>query len=77
MAGWLSSLFNLADGLWATFGVGLEKRLNRPGLDWEADRLVLVVRGPFASKTSQAGLVCGQLDQQTPLVVTSHMPEGG
>ena len=79
--GWLSSLFNLADGMWAAFGAGMDPTagpiLNRPTLDWEEDRLIFVVREPFASKTTQAGLVCGQLDRQTPLVVSSQMPEGG
>jgi NAD kinase len=76
--GWLSSLFNLANGMWAAFGSQPSgPALNRPALDWEDDRLIFVVREPFASKTSQAGLVCGQLDPQTPLVITSQMPEGG
>jgi len=75
--GWLSSLFNLADGMWKVFGVGERPALNRPELGWEDDLLVFVVREPFASKTSQAGLVCGQLDRQIHLEITSHMPEGG
>lgn len=75
--GWLSSLFNLADGIWAVYGAGEARAVSRPELSWEDDRLVFVVREPFASKTSQAGLVCGQLDRQSPLRITSQMPEGG
>ena len=74
--GWLSSLFNMADGLWAAFG-GTPAELPRPFLSWEADRLVFVVREPFASKTSSARLVCGTITPETPLLLESHMPDGG
>lgn len=79
--GWLSSLFNLVEGMWAAYGASTGPAASpvfqRPSLDWEDDRLIFIVREPFASKTSQAGLVCGQLDLQTPLLVRSQMPEGG
>lgn len=74
--GWLSSLFNMANGLWAGFGSG-QQALPRPEMGWEADRLVFVVREPFVSKTSGADLVCGWVTPQTPLLLESHMPEGG
>lgn len=74
--GWLSSLFNMANGLWAGFG-RQQQALPRPELDWEADRLVFVVREPFVSKTSGADLVCGWVTPQVPLILESHMPEGG
>ncbi|RPI33894.1 MAG: NAD+ kinase [Chloroflexota bacterium] len=81
--GWLSSLFNMADGLWKQFGdldngaAAAAGRLARPGMDWETDRLIYVVREPFASKTSGATIVCGSITRQAPLVLESHMPEGG
>ncbi len=74
--GWLSSLFNMAEGMWAAFG-GAPAALPRPSLSWEADRLVFVVREPFASKTSEARLVCGVITPETPLLLESHMPDGG
>jgi len=51
--------------------------LAQPRLDWEAEQLIFVVREPFASKTSQAGLVCGTITPQTPLVIRSEMADGG
>ena len=46
-------------------------------MSWESDRLVFVVREPFASKTSAAGMVGGWVDPDAPLVVQSEMPSGG
>ncbi len=73
--GWLSSLFNMADGMWSQ--LGRQGHLPRPELDWETDRLVFVVREPFASKTSAAGIVCGAITPDAPLLLESAMPEGG
>ena len=78
--GWLSSLFNMADGMWGVFGSGQEDpklSLQRPQLSWQEDRLVFVVREPFASKTSAASLVCGMVDAQHALEIESRMPTGG
>lgn len=79
--GWLSSLFNMANGIWGAFGGALNEasqaRLAQPALDWEAERLIFVVREPFASKTSAAGIVCGVITPQAPLVLQSEMPDGG
>ena len=74
--GWLSSLFNMANGLPAAFQAG-ELPVTPPLLAWDADRLLFVVREPFASKTSGAALVCGTVTPGQPLVVRSEMPEGG
>lgn len=74
--GWMSSVFNMARGVMAQFAGGGEA-LQSPRLDWETDRLLFVVREPFVSKTSQAGIVCGAVTHQAPLIVTSEMPEGG
>ena len=81
--GWLSSLFNMANGLWAGFAnqaAGLDSppvRLAQPALEWDAERLLFVVREPFASKTSGARIVCGEITPQSPLVLHSEMPDGG
>jgi hypothetical protein len=74
--GWLSSLFNMANGLLAGFSAGGES-LAQPDMAWEDERLVFVVREPFASKTSGAAIVCGQITPETPLVLNSEMPSGG
>jgi hypothetical protein len=73
--GWLSSLFNMANGMAAAFGgtAGLQT----PLLEWDTDRLVFVVREPFVSKTSAAQLVGGLVTDEVPLEVESHMPESG
>ncbi|PKO21239.1 MAG: hypothetical protein CVU38_15805 [Chloroflexi bacterium HGW-Chloroflexi-1] len=74
--GWLSSLFNMANGMWATFG-GERIPLTRPDVPWDTEWLVFVVREPFVSKTSSAEIVCGVINAGSPLVIESEMPEGG
>ncbi len=74
--GWLSSLFNMANGLWRGFGSRPEA-LPYPELPWDAGRLIFAVREPFISKTSAAGLVCGLITPELPLELESHMPAGG
>ena len=75
--GWLSSLFNMADGIWRSFNGDETLTLARPNLTWDTDRLMFVVREPFVSKTSSANIVCGAITRDTPLVLESTMPEGG
>lgn len=72
--GWLSSVFNMARGV--------AQMMSAPGveslrLDWEDRRLAWVVREPFASRHSQAGLVAGLLPEQHEVVIESLMPENG
>ena len=74
--GWMSSLFNMATGIWGMFGNNQEG-LKQPDLSWEAERLIFVVREPFASKTSQAGLVCGVIEPGSLLSIESQAVEGG
>ncbi len=74
--GWLSSLFNMANGMMAGFGANAAS-LPPPTFNWEEEKLVFVVREPFASKTSRAQMVCGLVSPEAPLVVRSEMPEGG
>ncbi|MBN1304725.1 MAG: hypothetical protein JXA13_09850 [Anaerolineales bacterium] len=74
--GWLSSLFNMANGIHAAFGsTGTQVQL--PQLAWQTDQLVYVVREPFVSKTSGASIVCGMVSETMPLVIQSEMPEKG
>jgi NAD kinase len=78
--GWLSSLFNMANGMLTGFQHAQHRsqdHLPSLRLDWEAEQLVFVVREPFVSKTSTAAIVCGYVTPQAPLVIQSEMPEGG
>lgn len=72
--GWLSSLFNMAEGLNRAFG-GSE--IGRLHLDWEARQLAWAVREPFRSRHSSADLVAGVLEEGMELVIGSQMPENG
>lgn len=74
--GWLSSLFNMAASLSAAFSPQ-PAALKPPAMQWDSEQLVFVVREPFISKTSSAGLVCGLIPAGEKLVVQSEMPSGG
>jgi hypothetical protein len=79
-SGWLSSLFNMANGMLRGFGQAagsVTESLPDYRLDWEAERLVYVVREPFVSKTSTAEVVCGYITPANPLILHSEMPDGG
>jgi len=73
--GWLSSLFNMANGMNAYFGRNCQ--LEPPPLKRTDSALFFVVREPFVSKTSAASLVCGVITPEHPLRLESAMPEGG
>lgn len=75
-SGWLSSLFNMANGMIGGFAESAPA-LPPFRLDWEADQLVYVAREPFVSKTSSATLVCGRITPENPLTLVSEMPDGG
>lgn len=72
--GWLSSVFNMAAGV-----AGLTGGTAGPGLrwDWSERKLAFVVREPFVSRQSGAGLVSGLLSDGERLAVESQMPMGG
>lgn len=72
--GWLSSVFNMAAGI-AQFTGGQEGP--RPRFTWEDPRLVFVVREPFASLHSQAGIVAGIVAPGRELTLESQMPSEG
>ncbi len=72
--GWLSSIFNEASGLRSFLG-GAEVTPLR--LDWEEKRLLFVVREPFLSRHSQAGIVAGIVKPPECLLLESHMPTAG
>jgi predicted NAD-dependent protein-ADP-ribosyltransferase YbiA (DUF1768 family) len=70
-------MFNMASGIVRFLGrqdepVGEPLRLN-----WEEERLGFVVREPFVSKVSQAGIVAGLIDTGSELLLESLTPENG
>ena len=77
--GWLSSLFNMANGMFDVFSRDQEHATVLPPMKmkWESDQLVFVVREPFVSKTSGAEIVSGLVSPASPLVIESEMAEGG
>jgi NAD kinase len=72
--GWLSSVFNMNQGLCRLLGT---EPPPRPPMKWEERRLAWVVREPFQSRHSGADLVAGYLHEGEELVVGSQMPTGG
>jgi len=75
--GWLSSMFNMANGILAGTRGEISDLLSPMRLDWNDERLAYVVREPFVSKTSKASIVFGYSTLTSPLIVHSEMPEGG
>lgn len=72
--GWMSSVFNMAAGIMAAQD---RQPIERPQLPWDDARLLWAVREPFLSRTSQAGLVCGTLEDGTVMVLESMTAENG
>jgi len=72
--GWLSSVFNMARGVASLTG-------GRSGdgirMKWDDPRLAFVVREPFISRHSSAGIVAGMIAQGQELLLESTVPSGG
>ena len=72
--GWLSSVFAMS-GAVSRFSGGQAGRAVR--MEWEDPRLVFVVREPYVSRHSRAGIVAGMIESGVELVLESQMPSGG
>jgi NAD kinase len=72
--GWLSSVFAMA-GAVSAFSGGTPGRALR--LEWEDPRLVFVVREPYVSRHSKAGIAAGLIEAGGELILESQMPSGG
>jgi len=72
--GWMSSVFNMTAGVEGLLGGQKVKAVFFP---WEDPRLLFVVREPFVSKHSSAGVVAGWIEPQQELELESQMPSGG
>ena len=85
--GWLRSVYAGAAAVAQAMGARFEgatiggKRAKVPPADgrfaWDAAQLVFAVREPWPSKTTGASVVYGTVTPDQPLVVASHMAEGG
>lgn len=73
--GWLSSLFNMANGFIKEFEPGNEIDFN--AIPRESEYLMFVVREPFVSRTSQANIIVGKITKENQLIIESNMPENG
>jgi NAD kinase len=72
--GWMSSVFNMASGVASLAGGGVGSAVR---LEWEDRRLLFVVREPFVSRHSRAGIVAGLVEASETLTLESLMPSGG
>ena len=73
-SGWLSSIFNETSGILSFLG---GKPIQPIRLPWEERSLLFVVREPFVSRQSQAGIIAGKVSAELPLSVESQMPTSG
>ncbi len=74
--GWLSSLFNMVNGISKTFHNSYSS-IPPNRMEWDATKLIFVVREPFASKYSQINLTAGIINNGAELILESQMPENG
>ncbi|MCB9855846.1 MAG: NAD+ kinase [Phycisphaerales bacterium] len=72
--GWLSSMFNMAEGIARHSEC---KPPARPTLRRGDHRLIWVVREPFRSRQTSADMVVGEINQDQMLVIESLMPQNG
>lgn len=72
--GWLRSVLT---GAGAIAGRAPDGGLLENGLPWDCEQLVFSVREPFPSRTTETGLVFGQIQTGERLRVTSRTAEGG
>ena len=73
--GWMSSVFNMAQGVSSFLGHKLPEHRNR--MNSTDRRLLWAVREPFNSRTSQVGLVMGHIAEGDELVVDSLIASSG
>lgn len=72
--GWMSSVYNMASGI---AKANNSKGITPQRLPIDAPKLLWAVREPFISRTSNAGLVCGTLENNATIVIESMTPENG
>ena len=73
--GWLSSIFNMTNNI-NTYQNNDTKDCGLT-LDWEANKLIFVIREPFLSKMSQINIGYGIITKTNILKIESNMPTKG
>ncbi len=73
--GWLSSVFNMANGIIRSFSNQIP--LNFKKVSQEYENLFYVVREPFVSKISRAEIVAGEILKGEVMTLESFMPSNG
>ena len=72
--GWYKSIVAETQRVAASFG---ESQIRFQPMGWSDNRLKFVVREPYPSRSTQAGIVCGEIENDKVLKVISKMPENG
>lgn len=72
--GWISSVFNMTDGIARTLDTSIKKPAP---MNWNDRQLRWVVREPFLSRTSRSDLVTGKILERDELKIESLMPDHG
>jgi NAD kinase len=75
--GWFRSLMTGALGVAGPSSSEELKTLQQSGFPWESKYLYFTVREPFPSRSSQATLLFGRVQQGEVLSLTSQMPDYG
>ncbi|MEM7362677.1 MAG: sugar kinase [Pseudomonadota bacterium] len=70
--GWFQSILTGALGV-----VGMKTHPLSDGFPWDSDRLQFTVREPFPSRTTDTGVVFGEITRNKTLRLESLMPENG
>lgn len=72
--GWFKSVMAQAKRMAAIFSCGT---IEEKPLSWDEDRLTFVVREPYPSRATQAGIVFGKIEKGDDFRIVSKMPESG
>jgi len=75
--GWLRSIYAGSIGIVEALGGQVIPPENNGRIPWDADYLIYAVREPWPSYHSSANMVFGFITKDTPLVLTSDMPDRG
>lgn len=74
--GWLSSLFNMANSIYASFGNKKTQNIDLK-FDWDSHNLAFIVREPFKSIYTGTELTAGIISNKMRLKIESYMPNSG
>ncbi|MBR4733891.1 MAG: sugar kinase [Lachnospiraceae bacterium] len=72
--GWYKSVIEQAKAIAAYFGCG---QIPYEPIKWNERKLSFVVREPFPSVSTQAGIVFGCIEREESIRIVSNMPAGG